>query len=199
MMGASYYISFTDDYSCETKVQFLKHKSEALTAFKQYEANLTRQHPGAKLRKLQSDRGGEYLSAEFNQYLKDQGIQQQLTVHHSPQQNGVVERLNRTLVEHARAMLLARDMLKFLWAEAINYATWLKNRLLSQAIPRYTPYELINKLKPNLAQAHEFGAKVYVHLQDMGKLEAKAEEAVFVGVDDQSKGYRIYWAGRPGK
>ena len=131
MMGASYYISFTDDYSRETKVQFLKQKSEALTAFKQYEANLTRQHPGAKLRKLRSDRGGEYLSAEFDQYLKDQGIERQLTVHHSPQQNGVAERLNRTLVEHARAMLLARDMPKFLWAEAINYATWLKNRLPS--------------------------------------------------------------------
>lgn len=57
----------------------------------------------------------------------------------------------------------------------------------------------VNKSKPNLAQAHEFGSKVYVHLQDTGKLEAKAEEAVFVGVDDQSKGYRIYWAGRPGK
>jgi hypothetical protein len=61
------------------------------------------------------------------------------------------------------------------------------------------PYELINKSKPNLVQAHEFGTKVYVHLQDAGKLKAKAEEAVFVGMDDQSKGYQIYWAGRPGK
>jgi hypothetical protein len=72
-------------------------------------------------------------------------------------------------------MLLARDMPKYLWAEAINYATWLKNRLPSRAIPGYTLYELVNKSKPNLAQAHEFGAKVYVHLQDAGKLEAKAE------------------------
>jgi hypothetical protein len=92
--GYLYYISFTDDYSRETKVQFLKQKSEALTAFRHYEANLARQNPGPRLRKLRSDRGGEYLSAEFDQYLKDQGIERQLTVHHSPQQNGVAERLN---------------------------------------------------------------------------------------------------------
>ena len=194
--GYLYYISFTDDYSRETKVQFLKQKSEALTVFRHYEANLARQNPGTRLRKLRSDRGGEYLSAEFDQYLKDQGIERQLTVHHSPQQNGVAERLNRTLVEHARAMLLARELPKYLWAEAINYATWLKNRLPSRAIPGHTPYDLIHKTKPNLAQAHEFGAKVYVHQQDSGKLEARAVEAVFVGVDDQSKGYRIYWPGK---
>jgi hypothetical protein len=195
-MGSSYYISFTDDFSRETKIAFLRHKSEALTAFRQYEANLVRQHSGICIRKLRSDRGGEYLSADFDQYLKDQGIERQLTVHDSPQQNGVAERLNRTLVEHARAMLLARNLPKFLWAEAINYATWLKNRLPSRAIPGHTPHELIHGCKPNLAQAHEFGAKIYVHLQDAGKLEARAEEAVYVGVDDQSKGYRIYWPGK---
>jgi len=113
MMGCSYYISFTDDYSRETKVQFLKHKSEALTAFKQYEANVSRQNPGVKLRKVRSDHGGEYLSAEFDKHLKDQGIERELTVHHSPQQNGVAERLNRTLVEHARAKLLTKDLPKF--------------------------------------------------------------------------------------
>jgi hypothetical protein len=90
-------------------------------------------------------------------------------------------------------------MPKYLWAEAINYATWLKNRLPSRAIPGYTSYKLINKSKPNLAQAHKFGAKVFVHIQDAGKLEARAKEAVFVCMDDQSKGYRIYWPGRPGK
>jgi hypothetical protein len=72
--GSLYYISFTDDYSRETKVRFLKLKSEAFEAFRHYEANLTRQHPNAKIRKLRSDRGGEYLSAEFEKYLKDHGI-----------------------------------------------------------------------------------------------------------------------------
>jgi len=192
--GHLYYISFTDDFSRESKVTFLKLKSEALSAFKDYEAELHCQDPRVKIRRIRSDRGGEYLSAEFDKYLKDRGIKRQLTVHHSPQQNGVAERLNRTLVEHACAMLLGRNKPKYLWAEAINYSTWLKNRFPSSAIPGKTPYELINKSKPNLAMAHEFGAPVYVHVTTGEKLEARAEAAVFVGVDEESKGYRIWWA-----
>jgi hypothetical protein len=64
-----------DDYSHETKVQFLKLKSEALTAFKHYEVHLSHQHPSARITKVRSDRGGEYLSAEFDKYLRDQGIE----------------------------------------------------------------------------------------------------------------------------
>jgi transposase InsO family protein len=105
------------------KVRFLKLKSETLSALKDYKMELRRQTPGAKIKKLHSDRGREYLSMEFDRYLKDQGIKRQLTVHHSPHQNGVAECLNRTLVEHARAMLLGQDMPKILWAEALDYAT----------------------------------------------------------------------------
>jgi hypothetical protein len=164
-----YYMSFTDDYTWETKVRFLKLKLEAFSAFKDYDAHLARQHPDAEICKIRSDRGGEYLSAEFDTYLKDQGIVRQLTVHHSPQQNGVAERLNRTLVEHARAMLIGKDMPMFLWAEAIQYAAWLKNWFPSRAIPGYTPHTLIYKMKPNLANTHEFGSKVYVYTTDGGK------------------------------
>jgi len=78
-------------------------------------------------------------------------------------------------------------------AEAINYATWLKNRLPSRTIPGHTPYELVHHMKLNLAIAHEFGTAVYVFLQDAGKLEAKADTAIFVGIDEESKGYCIYW------
>ena len=191
--GSLYYISFTDDYSRETQVRFLRQKSDALQAFKHYMAEMTHQHAGVKLRKLRSDRGGEYLSAEFDKYLKDNGIKRQLTIHDSPQQNGVAERLNRTLVEHARAMILGRNMPMFLWPEAVNYATWLKNRLPSRAIPGETPYSLVHKTKPNLSRAREFGGKLYVHSTAGGKLEARAEEAVFVGIDEESKGYRVYW------
>jgi hypothetical protein len=80
--------------------------------------------------------------------------------------------------------------------EALNYVTWLKNRLPSCATLGKTPYELVNKSKPNLALAHEFSTPVYVHVTTGGKLEAKAEEATFVGVDQESKCYRIWWAGK---
>jgi transposase InsO family protein len=67
-------MSFTDDYTWETKVHFLKLKSEAFSVFKDYDAHLACQHPDAKIHKIHSDRGGEYLSAEFDTYLKDRGI-----------------------------------------------------------------------------------------------------------------------------
>jgi hypothetical protein len=88
--GSSYYMSFTDDFSHKMHILFLKHKSEALGAFKQYEARLTRQHD-AKIKTLRSDWGGEYLSADFDEYLAGQGIKRELTVHDSPQQNSIAE------------------------------------------------------------------------------------------------------------
>jgi hypothetical protein len=134
------------------------------------------------------------LSAAFDAYLESQGIKRQLTVHNSPQQNGVAECLNRTLVERARTMLIGCNQPKFLWAEAVNYATWLKNSFPLRAIPGTTPYALVNKSKPSLAMAHEFGAKVFVHTTTGGKLEAHANAAIFVSVDEESKGYHIWWA-----
>lgn len=193
LVGSSYYMSFTDDFSRESQVAFLKHKSEALEAFKQYEARLTTQKDGVHIKTLRSDRGREYLSADFDAHLKDHGIKRELTVHDSPQQNGVAERLNRTLVEHACAMLIAHGLPKFLWAEAVNYAVWLKNRLPSRSIPGHTPYELVHNAPPDLSCAHEFGSPVLVHLEHAGKLEPKAEDAFFVGVDGESKAYRMYW------
>jgi hypothetical protein len=194
--GSLYYISFTDNYSRQTRIHFLKLKSEALTAFKAYEAWLGRQSPGVCLTKMRLDRGGEYLSGEFDQYLHQQGIEWQLTIHDSPQQNGVAKHLNRTLVEHARAMLLGKNLPKYLWAEAVNYATWLKNCLPSRATPSTTLFELVRKAKPDLSQAHEFGARVFVQVLEAGKLEARAEEAIFVGVDAESKAWCIYWPGK---
>jgi hypothetical protein len=80
--------------------------------------------------------------------------------------------------------------------EVLNYATWLKNCLPSRATLGKTPYEPVNKSKPNLVLAHNFGTPVYVHVTTGGKLEAKMEEATFVGVDQESKGYCIWWAGK---
>jgi hypothetical protein len=100
------------------------------------------------------------------------------------------------LVKHAQAMLLGQDVPKILWVEALNHATWLKNCLPLRTTPGKTPYELVNKSKPNLALAHEFGTLVYVHITIGGKLEANTEEATFVGVDQESKGHHIWWVGK---
>ena len=111
---------------------------------------------------LHTDRGGEFLSNEFDDHLAKAGTVRNLTVHDTPEHNGVAERLNRTLLEKVRAMLHASGLPKFLWGEAIKHAVYLKNRTLTRILKDKTPFEALEGRKPNIADLHEFGAKVWV-------------------------------------
>lgn len=105
---------------------FMKAKNEALTHFKHYKSFVETQ-TGHKLKKLCVDGAGELISKEFQKYLLDHGIQLEITSAHSPAQNGIAEHLNRTLVEHSRAMIHAHNLPYSLWREAVAYETYLKN------------------------------------------------------------------------
>jgi hypothetical protein len=105
----------------------MARKNEAFGCYKQYKAWVETQH-GAKLKRLQTDREGEYLSQEFTAHLKSKGTVQSLTVHDTPEENGVLEHLNRMLLEHARAMHLTANLPKFLWTESVQHTVWLKKR-----------------------------------------------------------------------
>ena len=96
----------------------------------------------SKVKTLRTDNGGEYTSTSFEKYLKDEGIRHEVTVPKTPGQNGRAERMNRTLVEMTRSML--GDMPKKFWAEALNSATYLRNRCPTSAVPDKTPYEALN-------------------------------------------------------
>src|SRR5271168_1025937 len=162
--GESYFILFTDGKSRRTMIYFIKHKDEALTKFKQYKSFVETQ-TGYKLKKLRVDGGGEFINKEFKIFLLDSGIQLDVTTPYSPSQNGIAERLNRTLVEHARAMLHAHNLPYFLWTEAVAYATYLKNRSPTRAIKDFkTPDEVFWKTKPNVNNLQEFGQKCWVLL-----------------------------------
>ena len=150
----------------------------------------------AKLKRLQSDRGVEYISDEFDQYLKSKGTTRSLTVHNTPEQNGVAERLNRTLVEHARTMHYTADLPKFLWTESIQHVVWLKNRTTTYQLEGKTPFEMLFNKKPDLSNLPEWGTKVWVLKEDRGKLEAKADEGHWVGYSRDSKSHRVYWPGK---
>lgn len=151
------------------------------------------QRGAERAKELQCDRGGEYMSDEFKSYLEGEGTIRRLTVHDSPQQNGTAERLNRTLTEHARAMLLEASLPKFVWGEAVSHAVWLRNRTTTRNTPGTTPHELATGVKPNLAGLPRFGATVWVRIDAPSKLDAKAKRGRWVGLDPQSKGHRIYW------
>ena len=148
--GSSYFITFTDDYSRYCKTYFLRKKSEALEKFKEFKVAVEKE-TGMSIKALRADRGGEYMSEEFKQYLKECGIRSESTTAYSPQQNGVSERLNRTLVEAARSMISHAGLSKAYWAETVATATYLRNRMVSAAIKSgITPYQLWYGKKPNL-------------------------------------------------
>nr|GFA03104.1 retrovirus-related Pol polyprotein from transposon TNT 1-94 [Tanacetum cinerariifolium] len=122
------------------------------------------------------------------------GISQQFSAPRTPQQNGVVERRNRTLVEAARTMLTFANLPSFLWAEAIAIACFTQNRSIIHKHFDKTPYELINKRKPNIKFFHVFGCRCYLlnDYEDVGKQKAKGDIRVFVGYSKESAAFRIY-------
>src|SRR5712691_7862547 len=125
--GRKYYATFTDDYSRYTSIELLKSKDESLKVYKTFAAWAQTQH-NVKIKRLRSDRGGEYTGGDFTKFLQEQGTERRLTTHNTPQHNGVAESLNRRLVERIRALLIQSGLPKSLWAEAARFVVWLRNR-----------------------------------------------------------------------
>ena len=132
------------------------------------------------------------MSEKVQGYLKKEGIEFQCTVGYAPQQNGIAERKNRSLVEAARTMRSESGLSKCWWAEAVNTANYIQNRLISQAT-NTTPFEKLFGKAPNLTDVHKFGADVFCKIPDVKrqKLDDKAIKMKFLGYDMNSKGYRL--------
>lgn len=137
--------------------------------------------------------GGECRSAEFQNFLKEKGIHHETTVPHSPQQNGIAERMNRTLQEAALSMILHAGVSKGFWAEAVCSATYIRNRVITTATG-VTPYERWYGKKPDVSNFRVFGCTAYAHVPDSSrqKLDQKAVKMRFVGYSLTQKGYRLY-------
>lgn len=189
--GARYFLTMIDVYSDYTEVYMLSNKSDAKSKIINYVTKLENILK-IKPKIFRSDRGGEYIDFELQQFLDSKGIQFQCTVHDSPQQNGIAERKNRTLVEAVRTMLHHRNLPRYLWAEALHHAVYTFNR-----IPRlnfkFVPIEVFYD-RPFVGIFNEFGCKVFYSTNPNGrkKLDAKAVEGIFMGVDNVSKGFRIF-------
>ena len=186
-----YYVSFTDDFTRFTKLYLLKLKSDTFDSYQAYEAWLSTQHD-MKIKCLRLDRGGEYMSEEFTKYLKLKGTEHHITVHDTPEHNGVAERLNQMLAEHVRAMLHASGLLKSLWGEAMMHVTWLKNCSSTCRLGNKTPYEVLYNKKPDLQKLPVWGCQVKVHDITGSKLDMCARDGHWVGFDPESDGHHIY-------
>ena len=214
--GSRYFLSFVDDYSRYAWIYPIKAKSEVFGRLKQWLSMVERMHEtkvqtlqaGESLRNmiapdsndkvvkvLQSDNGGEYLSTQMIQFLQERGITHRLTTPRNPHQNGVAERMNRTLVELTRSMLHAKQVPKSFWAEALNVAVHIRNRVTSHSLPsRTTPYEILFGRKPNLSYLRVFGSRCW-YTQDkaaIDKLDKRAREAIMIGYARGSRGYKLW-------
>ena len=158
--GSRHYVTFIDDYTRYTTVYFLKTKDEVLAKFKEFH-NFTINHTGKQIQTLRTDNGGEYCSKAFDTYLKENGITHQLTVPYNPAQNGVAERMNRTVVESARSMLSHSNVPDEFWAEAVNTTVYLRNRSPTTALDGITPYECLFDQKPDVANLRVFAMDAF--------------------------------------
>lgn len=126
--GNRYILTLIDDYSRYTVVKLLKRKDEVTGAVKDY-INCMKTYFERDIKILRADNGREYVNKELQGFLKERGIKHQFTVAYTPQQNGVAERKNRSLVKMARCLLIDAKMDKKYWNKAVLWATYLQNRL----------------------------------------------------------------------
>ena len=138
--GFSYFVTFTDDYSRYGHVFLIKHKSEILEKFKEFK-NVAENQTGKRIKHLRSDRGGEYLGHEFQEFLKESEIMHQKTPPYTPQHNGVSERRNRTLLDMVRSMMSKSSLPKSFWGFALETASRIINNVPSKSVSSI-PYEL---------------------------------------------------------
>ncbi|KAL5760877.1 hypothetical protein ACOSQ2_019715 [Xanthoceras sorbifolium] len=193
LSGSLYYVTFIDDSTRKVWVYFLKKKSEVFDTFRKWKA-MVENETGLKIKRLRSDNGGEYKDSRFREFCANSGIKMEKTVPMTPQQNGVAERMNRTLNEHARSMRLHAGLPKMLWAEAVNTAAYLINRGPSVPLDGGIPEEVWSGKEVNISHLRVFGCISYVHIDsaERSKLDAKSNKCVFVGYGGDEFGYRFW-------
>ena len=191
--GSKYFLLFTDDYSRMSWVYFLQSKGEVFSSFKVFKSLVEKQSE-KKLKVLRTDRGGEFLSKEFINFCEIEGIHHELTTPYTPEQNGVAERKNRTVVEMGRSMLKCKKLPNKFWAEAVATAVYILNISPTKAVMNKTPFEAWFERKPGVSHLRVFGSIAYalINPQKRTKLDNKFEKCIFIGYCTQSKGYRLY-------
>ena len=161
--------------------------------FKEFKA-LVENQTGRNIQALRSDKRGEYTSKEFDEYCRQEGIRRQLTVPYTPEQNGVAERKNRSIVGAARAMLHDQSLPFFLWAEACSIVVYLQNRSPHRAVGNKKTKNSFTGKKPEVSHFRIFGCLTFSHVpfEKRTKLDPTTKKGIFVGYDETSKAFHIY-------
>jgi len=183
-------ITIIDDFSRKLWVYFLKHKNEAFFTFKEWKLLIENQ-TGKKIKRLRTNNGLEFCSNEFNDFCKKEGISRHLTIPGTPQQNGVAERMNITILERVRCMFSHSGLSKSFWVEVASTACYLINRSPNKSIDCNIPEEVWSGNPVDYSNLKIFGCLAYSHVNE-GKLEPRAKKCIFLGYGSGVKGYHLY-------
>nr|KAJ0227304.1 hypothetical protein LSAT_V11C100050010 [Lactuca sativa] len=192
-----YTLVVVDEFTRFTWVVFLNKKSHAAQEI----ISLIRKNEtltGLKVKQLRSDHGTEFRNSTLEEFCDHKGIGQNFSAPRTPQQNGVAEQRNRTLIEAGRTLMIHAGLPMSFWAEAVNTACFTQNRSLIHRIHKKTPYEMLKDRKPDVSFFHVFGCICYILNQrdPRSKFEPKADKCIFVGYSSISKAFRVFHVNR---
>lgn len=190
--GSRYFVTFIDDCTRKVHLYCLKNKSQVFATFKKYKQEVETT-TDRKIKALRTDNGAEYTNTEFKKYLEECGIIHQTTVPYNPEQNGASERINRTIVERARCMLIDAGLSTKYWAEAVNTAVYLGNRSPNRSIAYQTPEQMWTGKVCSLKHLKVFGSRCVIQIpkQKRKKWDPVGQSGILVGYASTSKAYRI--------
>nr|GEU52019.1 hypothetical protein [Tanacetum cinerariifolium] len=189
----SYCLVVTDDYSRFTWVFFLATKDETSPILKTFLTG-NKNQLGLKVKIIRSDNGTELKNNDLSQFYGMKGIKREFSVPRTPQQNGIAERKNKTLIEAARTMLADSLLPISFLAEVVNTACYVQNRVLVTKPQNKTPYELLLGRTPSIGFMRPFGYPVTIlnTLDPLGKFNGKVDEGFLVGYSISSKAFRVF-------
>jgi hypothetical protein len=191
--GSKYCLVIVDDYSRFTWVFFLQEKSQTQETLKGF-LRRAQNELGLRIKKIRSDNGTEFKNFQIEGFLEEEGIKHEFSSPYTPQQNGVVERKNITLLDMARTMLDEYKTPDQFWVEAINTACYSINRLYLHRILKKTSYELLTGKKPNVSYVRVFGSKCFILVKRGRKYKfaSKVVEGFLLGYDSNTRAYRVF-------
>jgi transposase InsO family protein len=190
---SKYCLVIVDDYSRFTWVFFLQKNSQIQGTLKRFLRRAQNEFV-SRIKNIRSDNGTESKNSQIEGFLEEEDIKHEFSSHYTPQQNGVVERKNRTLLDMARTMLDEYKTPDQFWTEAINTVCYSINRLYLHRILKKTSYELLTGKKPNVSYFRVFGSKCFILIKRgrNSKFAPKAVEGLLLGYDSNTRAYIVF-------
>ncbi|GJR72891.1 putative ribonuclease H-like domain-containing protein [Tanacetum coccineum] len=193
LMNKKYCLVVTNDYSSFTWIFFLATRDETSGILKSFITEIENL-VDKKVKIIRCNNGTDFKNRVMSEFYEKEGIKKEFSVARTPQQNGVAKRRNRTLIEAARTMLADSKLPTTFWAEVVNIACYMKNKVLVVKPHNKTSYELFRSRTPALSFMRPFGCHVTIlnTLDYLGKFDGKSDEGFFVGYSMNSKAFRVY-------